>query len=151
MTNATLTRLAIGFVAAFVSVWTFSMGTFVVFQAAGAPLPFPPWSMMPVPPLGVPRIVSSAFWGGLWGLLYVLLEPRLTARFGCWGGGLVYGLLPLLVAWFVVLPLKGMPVAGGFMLVGLLLGLASHTLWGLGTALFFRLGLQLLGGRHRSA
>jgi len=148
MRTALPARLATGFAAAFISVWTFSMGTFVVFQAAGAPLPFPPWSMMPVPPLGVPQIVSSAFWGGLWGVLYALLEPRLTARFSWWLGGLVYGLLPLLVAWFVVLPLKGMPVAGGFMPAGVLLGLASHTLWGLGTALFFRLGRVLFVGRQ---
>src|SRR5262245_7160660 len=137
MSNAMPARLATGFVAGLISVWTFSMGTFVALQAAGVPLPFPPWSMMPVPPLGVPQTVSAAFFGGLWGVLYAALEPRLTAPFGWWLGGLVYGLLPMLVLWFVVLPLKGAPVGGGFMPVGVLLGVAAHVMWGLGTALFF--------------
>lgn len=151
MNPALPARLATGFAAAFLSVWTFSMGTFLVFQTAGVPLPFPPWSMMPVPPFGVPQTVSAAFWGGVWGLLYALLEPRLAARLGWWMGGLVFGLLPMLVLWFVVLPLKGAPVAGGFKPIGLLLGLAAHTMWGLGVALFFRLGRRLLGGRVPAA
>ena len=47
---------------------------------------------MPVPPLGVPKSLSLAFWAGLWGVAYALLEPRLTALLGWWAGGLVFGL-----------------------------------------------------------
>jgi hypothetical protein len=46
-----------------------------------------------------------------------LLEPRLTARLGWWSGGLAFGaVLPLVVLWFVVMPLKGLPIGGGFAL-----------------------------------
>ena len=42
---------------------------------------------MPVPPLGVPKSLSLGFWAGLWGLVYAVLEPRLTALFGWWAAG----------------------------------------------------------------
>src|SRR5437667_5243964 len=41
-----------------------------------------PWSLMPVPPLGVPKRLSLGFWAGFWGLVYPVLEPPLTARAG---------------------------------------------------------------------
>src|SRR4051812_25862686 len=114
----TPTRLVVGFIAGFVSVLTFQSGLIAIFHALGA-IPFAPWRMTPVPPLGVPQSLSAAFWGGLWGIAYALLEPRLTARVGWWLGGLAFGaVLPVLVLWFVVLPLKGQPVGGGVPLAG---------------------------------
>lgn len=146
----TLPRFVVGFVAGFLSVLTVQMGTTAIFHAAGAAVPFPPWSMAPVPPLGVPQSLSAAFWGGLWGIAYALLEPKLTARLGWLAGGVVFGaVLPLLVLWFVVLPLKGIPVGGGFALSGVLMGIVLHAAFGLGAAIFLRLGLYL-GGRWES-
>src|SRR4051794_33246547 len=81
----TPTRLVVGFVAGFLSVLTFQSGLIALFYAAGA-VPFAPWRMTPVPPFGVPQSLSAAFWGGLWGIAYALLEPRLTARLGSWLG-----------------------------------------------------------------
>jgi hypothetical protein len=105
--------------------------------------------MTPVPPFGVPQSLSAAFWGGLWGIAYALLEPRLTARLGRWSGGLAFGaVLPVLVLWLVVLPLKGQPVGGGFAPPSrVLLTVVVHAAFGLGTALVFRLGLRLAGRR----
>ena len=141
----TPTRLLLGFLAGFLSVLTFQSGLVAVLHAAGA-VPSAPWSMAPVPPFGVPRSLSAAFWGGLWGVAYALLEPRLTARLGWWPGGLAFGaVLPVLVLWFVVLPLKGLPVGGGFAPAGVLLAIVVHAVFGLGTALVFRFGLRLAG------
>src|SRR5690348_11547240 len=147
----TPTRLVVGFVAGFVSVLTFQSGLIAILHAAGA-LPFAPWRMTPVPPLGVPQSLSAAFWGGLWGVAYALLEPRLSARLGWWPGGLVFGaVLPVLVLWFVVLPLKGQPVGGGFASPSrVLLTVVIHAAFGLGTAVIFRLGLRLAGRRASS-
>lgn len=143
---ATAARLATGFAAAFLTVLTVQSAAIAAFHAAGAPAPFPPWSMAPVPPLGVPQTLSAAFWGGLWGVAYALLEPRLTARLGgWWRGGLAFGALPLLVLWFVALPLKGLPVGGGFAPAGVLVAVVLHAVFGLGTAAFFRAGQGLLG------
>jgi hypothetical protein len=155
----------VGFVAAFLSVLTFQSGMIAIFYAADAPVPSPPWSMAPVPPLGVPRILSAAFWGGLWGAAYAALEPRLTARLGWWAGGLAFGVLPLLALWFVALPLKGLPVGGGFAPAGVAVAIVLHAVFGLGTAAFFlaarrralpltallaaALALLLAGGLHR--
>src|SRR5829696_6055319 len=72
--------------------------------------------------------------GGLWGMVYAFLEPRLTARLGWWSGGLAFGALPLLALWFVALPLKGLPVGGGFTLSGMLVAIVLHAGFGLGVA-----------------
>lgn len=147
----TPTHLLIGFGAGFLSVLIFQMATIAVLQAAGVSFSFSPWSMEPVPPFGVPRSFSAAFWGGLWGIVYALLEPRLTGWVGWLAGGLVFSILPVLVLWFVVLPLKGLPLGGGFAPAGMLIGVAVHAAFGLGTAVFFRLGCRLVDWPRRRA
>ena len=137
-------RLTTGFVAGFLSVVVFSSTLIAIYYAAGSPVPFAPWSMAPVPPFGVPQTISAAFWGGLWGIAYALLEPRLTARLGWWVGGLAFGVLPLLILWFVVFPLKGIRVGGGFALTMVQQAIVLHVGFGLGTAIFFRLGRSLV-------
>jgi len=143
-------RLAVGFAAGFLSVLIFSHGMIAVLHPTGL-FPFGPWDMTPVPPLGVPQTFSGAFWGGLWGVVYALLEPRLTARLGWWQGGIVFGaVLPMLVFWFVVMTLKGAPVGLDFFLSpAALVSVALHTFFGLGTAVFFRLGARLTGRSDR--
>ena len=140
-------RLAVGFAAGFLSVLVFSSGAIALYQAFGAPVPFAPWSMAPVPPFGVPQTLSAAFFGGLWGVAYAAVEPWLTARLGWLAGGLVvFGALPLLVLWFVVFPLKGIPVGGGFTAFGLQQGIVLHAAFGLGLAIFFRIARRLTDG-----
>jgi hypothetical protein len=135
-------RLVVGFTAGFLSVWIFSSGMIAILYAAGAAVPFAPWSMAPAPPFGVPQTRSSAFWGGLWGVVYAVLEPRLTDRLGWWPGGLVFGVLPLFFLWFAVMPLKGLPIGGGFTLSRVVLDIALHAVFGLGTSILFRLGVR---------
>src|SRR5689334_11712826 len=104
--STTSTRLSLGFLAGFLSHLIFQ-GAFGSILYAANVLPALPWSLMPVPPFGVPQTVNLGFWAGLWGIGYALLEPRLTALFGRWSGGLIYGLAPLAGFWVIVLPLKG--------------------------------------------
>ena len=138
-------RLAVGFVAGFISVLVFSSGAIFLYQTAAAPVPFAAWSMMPVPPFGVPQTLSAAFFGGLWGTGYAVIEPWLTARLGWLIGGVVFGALPLLALWFVVFPLKGMPIGTGFTAFGLQQGIALHAAFGLGLAIFYRIARRLTG------
>ncbi len=143
----TPTRLLLGFLAGFLSVLTFQSGLVAVLHAAGA-VPFAPWSLAPVPPFGVPQSLSAAFWGGLWGVAYALLEPRLTARLGWWPGGLAFGaVLPVLALWFVVTPPKGLPVGSGSAPSGVLPVVVVHAAFGPGTAIILRSGLHLAGRR----
>jgi hypothetical protein len=105
-----------------------------------------PWSLAPRPPLGVPAVLSSAFWGGLWGCAFVLLRPRLPRGPAYWAAAFAFGALALtLVAWFVVLPLKGEPVGGGWRPTGMAIGLLVNGVWGIGTA-----AILALAGRSRT-
>ena len=57
-----------------------------------------------------------------------------------WIKALVIGALgPSLVAWFVVMPMKGMGLAGGWDPKIIVSGLLLNGAWGLGTALLIRL------------
>ena len=97
--------------------------------------------MRGVPPLGVPAVIQLAFWGGVWGIAFVLVE-RVIARCpgGYWLGAVLFGaIVPTLVFWFVVLPLKGLPVGYGFHFPGIAVALIVNGLWGLGTGVFLRL------------
>ncbi len=137
-------RILVGFAAGFLS--------HVIFQGAlgaalyGAQLiPARPWSLAPVPPLGVPRTISLGIWAGLWGIAYAILEPRLTAAVGRWAGGVAFGLAgPLLGHWFVAQPLRGLGVGGGFQPAMVPIEIAFHAVFGLGLAVLVGLASGLL-------
>lgn len=137
------TRLFLGFLAGFFSHLIFQGGFGALLYALNL-LPSLPWSLMPVPPLGVPRSLSFGFWAGLWGIAYALLERRFSALHSWWAGGLVFGALPLAVYWFVVLPLKGSGIGGGFHLAMMPIEIGFHAAFGIGTAIIFRTALWLI-------
>jgi hypothetical protein len=103
-----------------------------------------PYSLQPTRPFGVPALWSIVFWGGVWGAVLAATLGRLDgARLLL--ASLVFGaLLPTLVAWFAVAPLKGQPVAAGFVPIAMAVGLMVNGAWGLGTGI----GLALFGRRH---
>lgn len=126
------------FAAGFFATLVFHQGLFWVFYRAGA-LDRAPWNMAPVPPLGVPAVISLAFWGGLWGIALWLLIRHSTGLTR-WALAIGLGaLLPSLVALAVVFPLKG----GAFFAGGdpkILLGaLLLNGAWGFGVALLMKL------------
>ena len=130
------------FVAGFVSTLVFHQGALALLYAAGFS-PKPPFAMASTQPFRVPAVISLAFWGGLWGIaLWLAIGGMPDLRY--WTLALVLGALgPSIVALFVVFPLKGMPVAGGWdpkIIVGALI---LNGAWGLGVALLMRLMLRL--------
>jgi len=97
-----------------------------------------PFNMTPVPPFGVPAVVSLAFWGGIWGIIMIPAISRIRSEAMWWIAAILFGaILPTLVAGLVVAPLKhiNMPKTPQMVMFGLLVNGA----WGLGTAIFFRL------------
>ncbi len=132
------------FVAGVVATLVFHQGLLALLHLAGAS-PRPAYVMTPTGPLGVPQVLSLAFWGGLWAAALLPLLARWSSGGGYWLAWLVAGaVLPSAVALLVVMPLKGKGVAGGgspALIVGALL---LNGAWGVGTALVLRL-LDRLG------
>src|SRR5688572_33206470 len=105
--------IAIAFIAGAISVLVFHQGAVALLGSLGL-TDRVPYVMQPTEPYGVPQITSLTFWGGVWGVLFAVL----FSRFYGWGlviASLLLGaVLPTLVAWFRVAPLKGQEMAAGF-------------------------------------
>lgn len=129
------------FVAGFLATLVFHQGLVALLHAAGI-VPFAAFNLAPTEPLGVPKVLSLAFWGGLWGIVLWLLVRRLRG-IRRWLLALAIGAVgPTAVALLLVFPLKGVDVRPAMVPIGLLLNGA----WGLGTLLLVgvlrRLGIR---------
>lgn len=132
-------RVVLAFVAGFLAVPVFHQVMLALLHAIGF-VPVTAYNFQPVPPFGVPAVLSAAFWGGVWGVVFALVEPRFPRGPGYWIAAALFGAVPLtLVFWFIVAPLKGLPVAGRWQAAAWVTGLLVNGAWGIGTALFLRL------------
>ncbi len=126
------------FVAGFVATLVFHQGLVAALNALGA-TPIAAYDMTATRPLGVPRVISLAFWGGVWG---IALWPLLR-RFGGVKqllASIVAGAIgPSLVALTVVFPLK----QGHFGALSdpklIVAALLLNGAWGLGVYIVMRL------------
>jgi hypothetical protein len=125
----------LAFLAGFIAVLIFHQGAVSILHALGAaPAPF---NFTPRAPLGVPAVVSAAFWGGVWAIALAFFVRRLSGL-SYWLTALVFGALALTaVALFVVGPIKGQPPQ--LQLSHVMVGFAVNGAWGVGTAILFRL------------
>src|ERR1700724_463736 len=125
-------RWVSAFLAGFLSTLIFHQGLLALLHLAGAS-PRPAYVMTPPPPLGVPQVLSLAFWGGVWGIALWLAIRSMDASWLYWVSAVGFGaLFPSIVALFVVLPLNGQAVARGWepsLIVGALL---LNGAWGIG-------------------
>jgi hypothetical protein len=103
------------FAAGFISALVFLQGALAILNAVGF-TPLTPFSASGTWPLGVPQIWSLAFWGGVWGLVYGFFEKWFPEKFfSYWIVAILFrAIFPTLVLWFVVFPLKGLPIAAGW-------------------------------------
>ena len=135
----TLYALLAAFVAGFLAVLVFHQGAWALFHAAGK-APVPAWAMNKVGPLGVPQVISSSFWGGIWGVALAWLLAHVDLPLGDMAAMTIAGgLLTTLVALLVVFPLKGRPFAAGWNPAVWVFALVVNAAWGFGTAVFLRL------------
>ena len=131
-------KFPLAFAAGLIAVLLFHQGMLALLYAVGFTLraPFP---LQPTKPFGLPVIWSLAFWGGVWGLLFAVLERLFPRGAGYWIWSSIFGAVgPTLVAWFLVAALKGQPLGGGWKGSTMITGLLINGAWGCGTALFFR-------------
>ncbi|TMH46921.1 MAG: hypothetical protein E6H54_01230 [Betaproteobacteria bacterium] len=103
-----------------------------------------PFSFTPTKPFGVPLLWSLAFWGGVWGVVFAAALARLDGARLMVAATVLGAIAPTLVAWFVVAPLKGQPVAAGWAPAAMAVGPIVNGAWGLGTGI----GLYLFGRRR---
>ena len=136
---------ALGFIAGFLAVLLFHQPVLALLESTGF-LQAATYSMRATAPFGVPEVLSLAFWGGVWGILFALAERRFPRGTGYWVTSFLFGaVLPTLVAWFIVAAVKGEPIAAGGDAHRMMSGLLINGAWGVGTALLLRLGLRIRG------
>lgn len=137
-----LIPLLFAFIAGFVATLVFHQPVFAAFHSAGV-IDRKPYDLTPVPPLGVPSVISLSFWGGLWGMVMIPIIGR-TSGWMWWVAAGVFGaILPTIVAAVVVAPLKKIKMPRTPAMA--ILGLAVNAAWGLGTAAIYRLLISFRG------
>ncbi|RJQ83811.1 MAG: hypothetical protein C4519_06190 [Desulfobacteraceae bacterium] len=131
--------IVLGFIAGFLATVTFHQLVLGGLWLAGI-APSGPYAMTPRPPLGIPAVISLAFWGGVWGSLFALIQVAFPRRGNYWWTAFLFGaIIPSLVVFFVVLPLRGLPIGGGWQPPLLITAFLINGVWGVGTGLILRL------------
>ncbi len=101
----------------------------------GLQIPVWPYSLRAIPPFGVPAVLNLCFWGGLYGLVFGLVYPKLSGMM--WLNGLVLGLCAVLVGFFVVPTIKGLPIGGGWMLTNWGRSILINGFFGIGVGVIY--------------
>lgn len=125
-----------GLISGATSVLLFHQGVAAVLHA-WALIPNPAYLVEPTQPFGVPILLSMVFWGGVWGAVLAASLGRLDGAALIFASAAFGAVLPTLVAWLVVAPIKDRPIAIGIAVI-------LNGVWGLGTGL----GLALFGRRR---
>jgi len=140
--------ILLGFLVGALSVFVFHQGLvyvlhhqFALIQSlTGAPDAFRPagagFSIRPVPPLGLPQVVSMAFWGGVWGIFLAGLIR--WARMPDLLTGFLVGVLATVVGFTVVASLRGAPMWAGGNTITWARVILLNGAWGWGTAFLMR-------------
>ena len=132
-------RALLGFIAAAISVLTFHQAMWealhvLALPGLGMPSAYP---TTPIPPYGVPQILNLCFWGGLYGIVFGLLLPRLTAPL--WLCGLGLGIVAALVGILLVPAIKGLPVGAGWVPLNWVRSFLINGFWGIGVGIILPL------------
>jgi hypothetical protein len=150
MSNTPTQTAIFGFIAGAIAFLIFHQGGFWALTQAGL-LKASVYSMAATKPFGVPVVISYIFWTGVWGIVGAFLVPRLPGILsGPLGWILFAAIVPTLVNWFIVLPLKGAPVGGGFRMPGVVLAPLVYGFWGFGMWLVMQLLQQITGQRAKA-
>jgi hypothetical protein len=134
----TLRQISLAFAAGAIAVIAFHQPVLLVLHAAHL-TSAAPFQMKPTHPLGVPQMWSLAFWGGLWGIALRALVYSTASRHRLAAGALIGAIAPSIVAWVVVMPIKGQPAGGGWTASTIATALLVNAAWGFGTILLLDL------------
>ena len=132
-------RYLFGFIAGFFATLIFHQLALTGLWHLGL-APFAPFSMRPTQPFGIPAMLSLAFWGGVWGIIFVLVHRLFPHGRSYWWAAFLFGAIaPSLVALLVVIPLKGGAIGGGWHWQLLVTAFLINGAWGVGTAVIYRM------------
>ncbi|MDB5650758.1 MAG: hypothetical protein JWL62_2278 [Hyphomicrobiales bacterium] len=93
-----------------------------------------PWNLRPNA-LGVPALVNLSFWGGVWGIVFALVQTKFPRGLIYFLLALVFGaVLPTAFGWYVLAPMRGQAVPA-FSIFGPII----NGTWGLGTGIIYAL------------
>lgn len=93
--------------------------------------PWVAYSFTPTAPLGVPHVLSAAFWGGVWWVALAPLVERAATPAGYWTRAATLGaVLPTLVGALLIAAGRGAPRGNTNPAVLLGAGLLVNALWG---------------------
>lgn len=130
-------RAACGFLSAALSVLIFHQATVFLLTHFGL-LQAEAWSLNPVEPWGVPRILNQMFWGGLWGVLYALAGIAVF-RGPRWLIGALFGLAVVTLGNFTLVPLlRDLPLFAAYRPDVILKMILIHAMFGIGLALIYQ-------------
>lgn len=144
-------KVVFAFIAGFFATLIFHQSVLALLWWAGV-APFAPYSMAATAPFGLPAVISLAFWGGVWGILFAFADTRFPKGAGYWLAAFFFGaIFPTLVALFAVAPLKGRPIDGWRAFL-LLTPFLINGAWGVGTGVILKTLLACSpSARHVSA
>jgi hypothetical protein len=98
------------------------------------------FALHPTAPLGIPAVVSLAFWGALWGVGLACALRTAAGRANYWLLALTLGaVVPTLGNWLVSAPLHGQPLGYGWHLRDMVTSILVNGSWGTGVAILLRL------------
>lgn len=122
-----------GFIAGFLA--TLTVHQFALWLLRLATIaPFAPYNTAATQPWGIPAVISLALWGGVWGMLFAFAQKAFPRDTGFWSMAFGFGaVFPSLVSLFIVAPLKGHPLGGGWHWQLLLTAFLINGVWGIGT------------------
>jgi cytochrome c biogenesis protein CcdA len=128
-------RIVYGFAAGALAVLIFHQGMVLILHLLGQ-VPNFPWSLR-ANPWGVPQILSSMFWGGVWGVLFAFVIGRLPYHWPLWIKGVALGLVlhVILGNWIVLALARGQAMFAGGQPPRMLISALIGTSFGLGWAL----------------
>jgi hypothetical protein len=127
--------IPVGFVAGVLAVLLFHQGMVGLLNLLGA-LPNPPFQLRPLPPFGVPQLVSACFWGGVWGIVAAAIAAARPGWSPIWIGLAVGGVACVLVGFTIVAGLRGQPLMAGMEPGRWWRSVAINGTYGLGLGLF---------------
>lgn len=139
-------NLVVGFVGGVLAVAVFHQSAVYLIGLAGFG-ETSVYSFRPTYPLGVPRVMSQMFWGGLWGILFATIVDHRPSHWPVAAFGIVFGVVvPTLFGIFVVTPMRGQAIVTVLTIRRLGPAILINGTFGLGLALIFDRLRRLVSG-----